>query len=854
MLGKDQHNPKRPSVDSIRTISNRKLSSTQYLVGGSTYVTGFFDTGKTTLNFLQRQFAETWPLKVNENEFDKKDSYVIVYGHLHSRSPLLEWDLQCSLKGYVHRRADEAAFASKQLSRCEGYMLLQNKVLQLEKKEQLSTKEENDLSTYRERVEDYKRFFHNKVETGIAVEESKKWSSLLRLRDPSLPLLPNDCGAFIFEIVHINGPPKRLSWSDPKIVGGRNNGKCMGDNLKLLGVCKFPPFIDLSQRKLQQIRIRLAKYGETDEEGLNNLHLLKNEILKPMMRTQEGNGKHVKTHQFPNYKFYGNRILEAARYHSKSTLYCELLSHFLPSYGQYLRDDQAMLSTLQAHFEGSSFVDEVFYGAFDYCWKKQPRQDQVEDTLRHWSMFSHLLRLRIPNLEERLKGWELRFNEWKTVYNWKQWHGDTAFELYKLKQAFGNSNCNLALRYDNSCFGGRLYSFSCDYDICLRFVSLMSKAEHTFLRGHLHSKDQLSYMPPDAEPLFLLPKQGLAPILSEYIKSNSCLYEAPNAYFVESLHCIDEPLDTIYRKCKTHLVFVGMEYWKLDTVTFLLQRFQGWNFTFHYMGWELLGSTSKSSYRLTPTLASLSAMPEVTITELQAYDSTAVEYEPRTKEELAKALRLRQDIHPLSKHSNEHGIQVVCCLRDDIEKAKLAYPRNVENPLHFYLGERVITPCGMITHIQQIKVEGRTVRSVHRERYLTCFITVKNSLKRYHPTELRLAYVLNHTDVLFPVGNVVLFGTIPDYARKQYEDYLCKYKLIKDLSYKSKEQEINYDAVLQKHRSNPLPCAVYNLLKERAKQREEDELKAYEKRKAERLETMKQALHKKQRLQDEVSA
>ena len=51
---------------------------------------------------------------------------------------------------------------------------------------------------------------------------------------------------------------------------------------------------------------------------------------------------------------------------------------------------------------------------------------------------------------------------------------------------------------------------------------------------------------------------------------------------------------------------------------------------------------------------------------------------------------------------------------------------------------------------------------------------------------------------------------------------------------------------MEKNRGNPLPCVVYNVLQQRAKEREKKELIAYQKRKAERNQELKEALKRLQ--------
>ena len=795
-LGRDKHNTTRPAVDSIRTINNRKLGQS-YVVGESTYLTAFFDVKKCNFKLIKKQFPQ----------YDRKgalDDYIIVYGHLHSRSPLLQWDLYCEYKGHVSARNCNLS--------------------------------EEELS------------------------KSKHLEESLNLRQRHLQLLSDDCGAFVFEIKSIVGAPFRKSWSEPIARGGRNHGKSMGDNLKLLGIRRFMPYISWSQIDLQKVRFKIAKYGEADSQGFNNLHKLNNVKLKQLMRTVTGRGRTQRLRDFPNYKFYGNRILEAARYHAKSDLYCEILSNFLPGYGQYLRDEPDLLQSLKSHFKGeceqspeedgevkprrSDPVDVVFYGAFAACWKKQPRQDQVEDTLKHWMIFR-------PDLKVRLEGWEQRFEAWKTVYNWKQWYGDTAFEVTKIKKGFNHCEPPAwLLRLDSSCFGGKLYTFPYDYSIANAFVDLVAKSSYSFVRGELSSQGQLP-VGGKHEPLYLIPRQGLLRLMPDFVKNNYCLYETPNEYFMETLHLVETPVTEIHQRSNGTCVFMGMEYWSLDVVVFLLTRLQGYSFVFHWMGWDLLGSTIKSSYRLTPTLMSLSAMPEVEVVELPSFDSSAAEYEPKTIQEMVDIVQESwSEISTLDQKGVDHGMQIVCCSREDQDLAEVEFKRQVENDLLFYLGDRVITKCGMIDHIVGIKVRGRSVESVEREQYLASFITLKYGDRVYHPTELRLATVLNHTDVLFPLGNVVLYGAVPDYVRQQYEDYLCTKKLIKHpTTFKSKEEVLNLNAVMEKNRGNPLPCVVYNVLQQRAKEREKKELIAYQKRKAQRNEELKEAL-KKRRLQE----
>ena len=95
----------------------------------------------------------------------------------------------------------------------------------------------------------------------------------------------------------------------------------------------------------------------------------------------------------------------------------------------------------------------------------------------------------------------------------------------------------------------------------------------------------------------------------------------------------------------------------------------------------------------------------------------------------------------------------------------------------------------------------------------------------FHATELKLAYILSHSQILFPVPNVMLYGLFPDYVREQYETFLCTENFLMHPTYGSQDTLLNekYDRhyKLSKLRFNPLSGVLVEWLKDKEAREEQ---------------------------------
>lgn len=753
-LGYNVRDPKGCSVNNIKVRRNTKLSD-KYLVGGSTYVASYIRVSKR----LQKLFLER-----HANYFTDADiePHFIVFGFLHSRSPLLEWTLQCDFHGFLGTKEQRSRHPEL-----------------LDVEEDLCEK--------------------------ISCDRSNKYS-----------LLPLDSCAFVFKIIHICSPPKKLSWCEPRIKDGKNCGRYEGSNLRKLGLISFKGKKNgYNLLEMQTIRFRLAKFGVKDTYGGNKLSELDNDTLKNVLSyTRVKSGKRYKQ-SFPGYSFYGNRILESARYFSRSDLHCTILNNFLPTFGQYLRDDIDTLQKLSNCFKDKDEnIDEIFYGDFDCCFEKVARQEQVRDTLNHWKMFR-------SDLEERLDGWEKRFKDWMYYYDQKSKYGSTAF-----KMDVSRSVCSMKTVNDH-CF------FKNDWNIMEKFLEF-AKVD-SFVEDVSLCK----------EDIFLFPNKGIVRysemmVDSEYMQKKF-LFDVPHKVYVETLDRCDyqKYLDTILKSMtgKSCIILYGMEYWKIDQICYLYWNLDAKRIKMHYIGgdFDSISGTSKAKYGLTPLYETLCNYFGKDIgcksSVLQCPDREA---EFANVSDLMKYMEKHQSkISKLKKVNYDNGYQIVYYRKVDLNSALDMVDRKTLlgvsdfDERNFYIGDRVITKCGLIASICYIQENGRSVTRVNRELYTGCFITLEKSHNlsllddhiKYHPTELKLAYVLSHGDILFPVPHVVLVGTMPDYVRVQYENFLCTKELLFHPNYKSQNDELSHEmdkeCNLSINRLNALPFVIESIGKKR---------------------------------------
>lgn len=792
-LGYNRHNQKAPYVNNIKVRTNTKMNG-KYVVGGSTYVLATINVGKVIDKKWHSEFHHYWQDNQketgnDESEFLVKEEYrahFIVYGHLQSRSPLLHWNLLCEYRGFI---ASESQMKEDASLRPMTTSLLRE----------------------------------------LDINRRQKFS-----------LLKSNDKAFVFQIKHVKCEPEKLSWSGKRISGGNSNGKYKGDNLKRLGLMKRENSSVLNQRDYQILRFQVAEMGVEDEDGESQLHKLNNRKLKHMLRTRRKARSGFRTYEFPGYSFYGNAILEAARYHSKSNLWCKVVHLFLPSYGQYLRDSRLLLVRLQKAFDavqngGLEFLDTVFYGTFNDCFRKIPRLDQIKDTLMHWEMYR-------PTFAERIIGWQSRFDLFSKVYDHRQQFGNTAFTLYDMKKIIGQVEPQ-GMRYYTTLNNDKQYCFDDDWKMYEFFATHALK--HKFYYGF--------GLPTEVEEnaVFLYPSLAVKRFYNaNHVKQ--MVFEVPYQYYVTTFHIRDakELCQKLQRMVQQHkkLVLVGLEYWAIDKVCFLLNYFAYCKFHFQYFQFDNIEATVRANARLSPTFDSLIEYDKFEFTELLKYDNDINELEPDENElKVYMNAKLSMSNGPvLNRFGFKNGVQIVCFHREEYKEALLEYPRSYlrqdlkdeENlNTHFFLGDRVITPCGFIDHINHITYNGEIKKSIGMEVYTGCGIYLKNFPERiFHATELKLAYILMHSAITAPVPKVMLYGSFPDYVRVQYETYLCTEEFIKHPNYKSKDTLLNekYERqyTLEKFRPNPLSGVLYELQKKQ-KEEEDNLLKDLGKRKRE---------------------
>lgn len=751
------------AVNNVKTRRNTKLNGS-YVVGGSTYVCSILGVKSTLMKRWFKMFQSRYKLE------DDCKPFFVVHGHLHSRSPLLHWTLMCKFRGFISSEDSDAEFTS------ESNALL------------------NELNID---------------------------------RNHSFSLLSKTACAFVFDIAYAVGPPEKLSWCLPCHHGGKHHNKYLGNNLRRLGLCvpKNVSNYPLNKRDFQLLRIKIAEYGVPDDFNFTKLSLLNNKHLKDILRVKRRSGKVI---TFPNFTFYGHRILEAARYHNKSDLYCKILSKFPPSYGQLLHDKLEYLEVLDRYFDGTDYLDKLFYGEYDYCFSNPPHKNQVSDTIENW--------LKYGIFDEcRFEGWEKRFDEWCIFYNQKQWNNVTLFNKFDVDRL---NNCVVpTILKQSSC--GELFMFPSDYDLYRKFVRYLFQSDGTVFPNDLYLQG-VEYAKMD-DCLYMFSNLGVkrhCDLFTSFAYSKKCFivlkhqqyvyydrefsfgnhwsqYELDNTNFKPDIDQITKALASLSDNAR--VCFVGMEYWPIDILVMMLNVLERekHSFVFHWFGNESITMTSKGSYRLSPILHTFKLDLDFNVTLLKNIDNMVNETEIN---DIGKWYRSFCHTDALSRNGFLYGVQIVCCYNEYIEKAKKEFPRNMflqEEHFHtnrFYIGDRVITKFGFISHITNIRLNGSYKASVKQDVYVGCAISLEGIDNNFHATELRLAYVLNHNDILFPLPNVLLYGKFPDYVRKQYESSQCTNELFIHNSYCSKDTELselkNKEVILNARRCNALSIAL----------------------------------------------
>ena len=778
-LGYNRHNIKAPYVNNIKVRTNTKMNG-KYVVGGSTYVLATMDVGAVMDKKWHSEFHHYWTENQKEESDDtsiKKENraHFVVYGHLQSRSPLLRWSFLCEYEGFI---------ASNIQKQNQPSLVPSTKAL-LQK---------------------------------LGIDRSQKFS-----------LLKESESAFVFHIKHVEHEPEKLSWSGKRILGGNSNGKYKGENLKRLGLCKREHCSVYNQRDFQSLRFLVAEYGVEDDYGESKLHSLNNKKLKRMLRVKRKARGRMHTFDFPGYSFYGNSILEAARYHSKSDLWCKVVHFFMPSYGQYLRDSRLLLLRLLNAFpsvesgqNGLEQLDTVFYGAFNDCFSKIPRLDQIKDTLEHWELYR-------PNFASRIEGWQDRFKLFSKIYEHRQQQGNTAFTLYDMKKLVGQVEPD-GMRFYTTLQNDKQYCFHDDWEIYKFFATFALK--HKFYYGF--------GLPEDVKEnaVFVYPSYAVKRFYNEK-NEKEMVFEVPYQYYVSTLHLIDakELYQKLQRMVQQHkkIVLVGMEYWAIDKVCFLLKCFEYCQFHFQYFQFDNIEATVRAPVRLSPTFSTLLEYNKFEYTELQKSDNDINELEPDENElkEYMQSKLTSYKGNRLDRFGFDNGMQIVCFYNEAYREALKEFPRSYfrhdlknDDTLksHFFLGDRVITPCGFIDHISHITYNGDIKQSINMEVYTGCGIYLKNFPERiFHATELKLAYILMHSAITTPLPNVILYGTFPDYVRLQYETYLCTEEFVKHPNYKSKDTLLNEKFERQYALENCRPNPLSGVLFELQKQEEEEE-------------------------------
>ena len=798
VLGYHRHVPLTPYVNCITMRKNTKVGG-KYIVGGSTYVCSTIGVSKRVDDMWHQTFSTAF------TETDPK-AHFVVFGYLHSRSPLLKWDLQCKFVGFIG--------SNEILSRNSDLIKDSDRTLQL---------------------------------AGID-------------RDSKFSLLKKDESAFVFEIKYVRCAPKKESWCDPAVTGGSNYGKHIGYNLRRLGLSKsaISNFKYMNSRDLQTMRFAVAEYGVPDSFGFTKLNLLTNEKLKAILRTKRlDEKKQMRTFDFPSYSFYGHRILEAARAHSKSDEWWKTVVHFLPSYGQYLRDDKLLLSRLQNVLPDvlnndscSVPVDYIFYGGFNDCWKSPPRWDQIWDTLVYWEKY----RLDFVRF---FTGWRARYEQCRKLWENRSWFGNTAYTETTLKKLIGKSPLVLDMLHFKTLDFDDHYCFEKDWLLYEYFATNTLKNNVTFVRGIGKISDL------DPSLLLIFPSYAVQRYYGSICSLegvNFCVFRPPYQYYLHTFHIVDDKLSLkiLFSKYKGSVALVGMEYWPVDVVCYLQSVLKSAKMYLHYFGFTGISSTSKSSYRCSPTLNAFEMLENFKCHELMLIDNDIDEEEPETDAELNTYVSDHMKGMTIDRHSFENGYQVVYFYNEDMKGVHEVFSRLYFRPdlkddsdldTHFYLGDRVITSCGFIDYIAGIRYKGVSVSSIHKETYTGCEIRLGSFHKRLHATELRLAYVLTHSDILLPLPNVIMYGKFPDYVLKQYENYLCSRVLVKHPSYSSKDQELNReynrDWALPLNRCNPLSGVLLDLKERKDKEEKERALVNSTKRRLEKIEKMKAYVRKR---------
>jgi len=744
-LGYNRNFPRGCSVDNIKVRQNTKLSD-KYVVGGSTFVSSYIHVNKRTDKLFIARFNEYFSTA-------DSDPHFVVFGHLHSRSPLLRWTLQCRFCGFLPSKS------------------------QKDRHPELSNGE-TDLCEL------------------FSCDRSNKYS-----------LVPFDSSAFVFEIMHICGPPEKLSWCEPMIKSGKNHGRYEGENLRKLGLISYKGKKNgYNLLEMQTTRFRLAAFGMKDSFGNDKLSMLNNTSLKNVLGFIRVKGGKKFKQSFPGYSFYGNRILESARYFAHDDLYCKLLSNFLPSSGQYLRDNYDTLCRLSEKFvEEEDDIDSIFYGDFDICFDKVARQEQVRDTLVHWMEYR-------PDFRDCLDGWEKRYNDWVYYFDMKSKYGATAFKMDESRDVCSMKS-KVGIDGVEYCF------FQHDWDLCKKFISFVN------------ADSFICDLDGCADDVFLFPTKALLRYSKDMKDSvhikKSLVFGLPYNVYVDTMdRCdyqkyLDEVLNLM--SAKSRVILYGMEYWKLDHVCYLFWNLDASRVKMHYFGGNVdtISCTSKAYYGLTPLYDELCNYVDDDICCTSSVPTHSLERENEfdNVSDLQSAMRAALSCVPkLQVSSYEHGYQIVYFQNSDKadafslidRKGLLGVSEFDENNL--YVGDRVITRCGFIDTIKRIHAHGRTVTHVNRELYTGCFVTLAMDDKQYHPTELNLGYAVKHTNMLCPCANVVLVGTLPDYVKEQYETFLCTSELLY-YKYKSQNDELSFvldkEVPLSSTRLNPLKFVIH---------------------------------------------
>ncbi len=521
---------------------------------------------------------------------------------------------------------------------------------------------------------------------------------------------------------------------------------------------------------LQNILMKLASYGVLNKYGISKLHCLNSTVLKKLLLKipHQQNLKRVAIY----------RILNASKYQKWSPLWLDIHRFFPASYGQFLKDEKHVLTQLQKYFHEENHLplDYILLGPFDHAFRHAIYQVQVADTLKLW-------RMRFP---DRVSGSKDRFLVWKLLKDRKYTQG----------QILHPNNLELLLKNTSISITEEIFQKTVQqliqHHVLVETVDRNDSPMLCFLNDYnmmysfvesIHMLPQLSIsvgVPENEELCILYPSENVFNYFS-YITGKT--HDA-----VSVKHMTNEPFHVetftkskhskVYLQTQKTIMLIGLENWPFDTIVFVLHtlRNQGKHVKLHFFGYNDLPKMAAPRRRFMPLLEDLHFMP----TYRKQIDNRIDELVLETQEELDN----------FKANNNITDYIIVTHNKKDMQKVK-EMNLGLSSETIFRIGDQVITSTGFISKIKSMHYynKDRSPWGMQKHLYLGTEICLFNDHNIYRANKIKNANPVLSNDIVTPLKKVILFGTIPDYLKTLFENYLAIEKLVY-IQHKSLDEKI----------------------------------------------------------------